>query len=657
MPLFELFRLAKGKLDSAQEKLTPCSTDSSAEPESGFGGLAWENGQVGMQSQCSPRDKKSLSLNTPSLTTKLGGEDNVRAGKIGNLGFELSEFPESVPSAEISLNQDDDMVPWLGYPISGSLHSDYSSDFLPELPGVAVNETSARNNFGSVAKTGNGQLCRDSFFTSLQNGNGLEGGTRTRTSNMQLFSSSLPLQSQLSGSCLKLQTADSGPSINTSSAMNFSYFARPTVIVKSNNESKHKMGSLGLSGMEQAGNRDMDAAVDTTNTSNSKPVVSRSCLGKRVGPSNQSAVPRQRVGPKLSESKSYKVPVSARKNEAVILEDNLKGKEDKFSNQSQRPCGTKGGLADGEKTLEPLGGTSSVCSGNSVERASDDLKHGLKRKSHETEESEGHSEDVGDEMVSANKQTTARHTPSRRSRAAEVHNLSERRRRDRINEKMRVLQELIPNCNKVDKASMLDEAIEYCKNLKLQLQMMTMGGGFYVPPMILPTGLQPMGHIPFPNMGMGMGRDLEFGIGMPHMTMQGAHFPGPLMSGLHGMAGSNLHMYGVHGQGLPLPMPRAPLVPFLGGPVMKSATGLSKACGMPGTVEKDPATVSSGKESVQSISKQSPQNTDSSYLTKQHLSSQPMVVSSSGQGSDKKNARGFADPASRSIPRPKTTGL
>ncbi|PKI38700.1 hypothetical protein CRG98_040908 [Punica granatum] len=557
MPLFELFRLAKGKLDSAQEKLTPCSTDSSAEPESGFGGLAWENGQVGMQSQCSPRDKKSLSLNTPSLTTKLGGEDNVRAGKIGNLGFELSEFPESVPSAEISLNQDDDMVPWLGYPISGSLHSDYSSDFLPELPGVAVNETSARNNFGSVAKTGNGQLCRDSFFTSLQNGNGLEGGTRTRTSNMQLFSSSLPLQSQLSGSCLKLQTADSGPSINTSSAMNFSYFARPTVIVKSNNESKHKMGSLGLSGMEQAGNRDMDAAVDTTNTSNSKPVVSRSCLGKRVGPSNQSAVPRQRVGPKLSESKSYKVPVSARKNEAVILEDNLKGKEDKFSNQSQRPCGTKGGLADGEKTLEPLGGTSSVCSGNSVERASDDLKHGLKRKSHETEESEGHSEDVGDEMVSANKQTTARHTPSRRSRAAEVHNLSER----------------------VDKASMLDEAIEYCKNLKLQLQ------------------------------------------------------------------------------GLPLPMPRAPLVPFLGGPVMKSATGLSKACGMPGTVEKDPATVSSGKESVQSISKQSPQNTDSSYLTKQHLSSQPMVVSSSGQGSDKKNARGFADPASRSIPRPKTTGL
>uniref|UniRef100_A0A803MLJ8 BHLH domain-containing protein n=1 Tax=Chenopodium quinoa TaxID=63459 RepID=A0A803MLJ8_CHEQI len=59
---------------------------------------------------------------------------------------------------------------------------------------------------------------------------------------------------------------------------------------------------------------------------------------------------------------------------------------------------------------------------------------------------------------------------SKRSRAAEVHNLSERRRRDRINEKMKALQELIPRCNKSDKASMLDEAIEYLKSLQMQVQ-------------------------------------------------------------------------------------------------------------------------------------------------------------------------------------------
>ncbi|KAL6993764.1 hypothetical protein U1Q18_011880 [Sarracenia purpurea var. burkii] len=61
--------------------------------------------------------------------------------------------------------------------------------------------------------------------------------------------------------------------------------------------------------------------------------------------------------------------------------------------------------------------------------------------------------------------------PSKRSRAAEVHNLSEKRRRSRINEKMKALQNLIPNSNKTDKASMLDEAIEYLKQLQLQVQV------------------------------------------------------------------------------------------------------------------------------------------------------------------------------------------
>ncbi|XP_020578722.1 transcription factor SPATULA-like [Phalaenopsis equestris] len=66
---------------------------------------------------------------------------------------------------------------------------------------------------------------------------------------------------------------------------------------------------------------------------------------------------------------------------------------------------------------------------------------------------------------------------SKRSRAAEVHNLSEKRRRSRINEKMRALQNLIPNSNKTDKASMLDEAIEYLKQLQLQVQMLSMRNG------------------------------------------------------------------------------------------------------------------------------------------------------------------------------------
>ncbi|XP_062185774.1 transcription factor PIF1-like isoform X3 [Phragmites australis] len=81
--------------------------------------------------------------------------------------------------------------------------------------------------------------------------------------------------------------------------------------------------------------------------------------------------------------------------------------------------------------------------------------------------------------------------PTRRSRLAEFHNFSERRRRDRINEKLKALQELLPNCTKTDKVSMLDEAIDYLKSLQLQLQisrsaawMLVMGKGMapVVPP-------------------------------------------------------------------------------------------------------------------------------------------------------------------------------
>ncbi|XP_022132497.1 transcription factor SPATULA-like [Momordica charantia] len=79
---------------------------------------------------------------------------------------------------------------------------------------------------------------------------------------------------------------------------------------------------------------------------------------------------------------------------------------------------------------------------------------------------------------------------SKRSRAAEVHNLSEKRRRSRINEKMKALQNLIPNSNKTDKASMLDEAIEYLKQLQLQVQMLSMRHGLSLHPMNLAGSLQ-----------------------------------------------------------------------------------------------------------------------------------------------------------------------
>ncbi|CAL5187872.1 unnamed protein product [Lathyrus oleraceus] len=88
--------------------------------------------------------------------------------------------------------------------------------------------------------------------------------------------------------------------------------------------------------------------------------------------------------------------------------------------------------------------------------------------------------------------SVASRSSSKRSRAAEVHNLSEKRRRSRINEKMKALQNLIPNSNKTDKASMLDEAIEYLKQLQLQVQMLSLKNGLSLHPMCYPEGLQPL---------------------------------------------------------------------------------------------------------------------------------------------------------------------
>lgn len=106
-----------------------------------------------------------------------------------------------------------------------------------------------------------------------------------------------------------------------------------------------------------------------------------------------------------------------------------------------------------------------------------------KRKGREPDDAQCHSEEIEFEAAEGKKPARGA-TSAKRSRAAEVHNLSERRRRDRINEKMRALQELIPRCNKSDKASMLDEAIEYLKSLQLQVQMMSMGCGML--PMMYP---------------------------------------------------------------------------------------------------------------------------------------------------------------------------
>ncbi|KAF2324109.1 hypothetical protein GH714_006687 [Hevea brasiliensis] len=646
MPLSELlYRLAKGKLDYSQEKNPTCSTDLSSEPENDFVELVWENGQI----QSNRARKIQCSSSFPSQTSKIRDKDisngsNANMGRFGVIDSVIDEVPMSVPSVEMGLNQDNDTLPWLNYPFEDSLQHDYCPEFFIELSGVTVNEHS--QNCASMEKRSCGnQSVKDPHNASVHNGLSSDQGhmtkfssavdvdaNRPRNSSSQSYPSpsqqcqtSLPyFRSRVSanngdsvsnlaphatsGDSIRVPPSGGGfPSIKvqkqvpvssstSSSLMNFSHFSRPAAFVKANLHNNGTRAGSGISSIERMVSKDKGSIASISDPGESILIDTFSGLRKGISSNYNPVLVSSKVDAKPLDPKPAEESLLAKQPEAL---DQVYSKNDK--NHCQIAESATRGLVDGEKTAEPVV-ASSVCSGNSVEIVSDEPTLNLKRKPRETEDSEGPSEDVEEESVGAKKAAPARGgAGSKRSRAAEVHNLSERRRRDRINEKMRALQELIPNCNKVDKASMLDEAIEYLKTLQLQVQ---------VP------------------------------------SMHGAHFPGPPMSGssaLHGMGGSNLPIFGLATQGHPMPYPCAPLLPMSGGPLLKTTMGLN-ASGVAGPLDNlDSAPVCGSKDSIQNINLQAMQNCGANSLlnqtscqcqvTNEHFE-QPALVQNSGEASE-----------------------
>ncbi|XP_020227575.1 transcription factor UNE10 [Cajanus cajan] len=115
----------------------------------------------------------------------------------------------------------------------------------------------------------------------------------------------------------------------------------------------------------------------------------------------------------------------------------------------------------------------------------------------------------------------AQSNSKRRSRIAAIHNQSERKRRDRINQKIKALQRLVPNANKTDKASMLDEVINYLKQLQAQIQMMNMAS---MPQMMVPLAMQQQLQM---SMLARMGGGLGMGMGLANINNMVAQTSGP----------------------------------------------------------------------------------------------------------------------------------
>ncbi|XP_010432403.1 PREDICTED: transcription factor bHLH63-like [Camelina sativa] len=67
------------------------------------------------------------------------------------------------------------------------------------------------------------------------------------------------------------------------------------------------------------------------------------------------------------------------------------------------------------------------------------------------------------------------HVRARRGQATDSHSIAERVRREKISERMKFLQDLVPGCDKITgKAGMLDEIINYVQSLQRQIEFLSM---------------------------------------------------------------------------------------------------------------------------------------------------------------------------------------
>ncbi|KAJ0963258.1 hypothetical protein J5N97_028380 [Dioscorea zingiberensis] len=355
-----------------------------------------------------------------------------------------------------SLFQEDESGSWLQYALDDSIEKDFSSYFFCD---ASIADDTAEDKLAEDAATEEKNM-KFGAFGDKQSTLPVQENTISEQPSL-VFKSNTMLPPE---PCV----IDSIPKNHNSGnsgwgSVNFSQFGRP---LKSVLELPHPQSGVKGSGY-----------VDRVNAVEPSSMVS---IEMSVSGSNQvqnQVDPRQN----MSDNATASLPRGA-KEDTLISVSHERARID--------PCDTS--------VTSSSGGSGCSFGRMRVQSASNQSR---KRKGRDVAELECHSEETEYESVEAEKQVQ-RSASARRSRAAEVHNLSERRRRDRINEKMRALQELIPHCNKSDKASMLDEAIEYLKALQQQVQIMWMGSG--------------MAPMMFPGVQQYMSR---FGMGIPHVPM------------------------------------------------------------------------------------------------------------------------------------------
>ncbi|XP_076914810.1 transcription factor bHLH62-like isoform X2 [Bidens hawaiensis] len=165
---------------------------------------------------------------------------------------------------------------------------------------------------------------------------------------------------------------------------------------------------------------------------------------------------------KEGSSLSEQIPNSnsnGRKRKAV---PKGKGKESQFSTL---PVSDSKTVGEQEKEESDAKRSKSGEEGNGIEKENEKEEGNRNRNPKQSKENAKQAEPPKDYI----------HVRARRGQATDSHSLAERVRREKISERMKFLQDLVPGCNKVTgKAVMLDEIINYVQSLQRQVEFLSM---------------------------------------------------------------------------------------------------------------------------------------------------------------------------------------
>ncbi|KAI3785417.1 hypothetical protein L1987_44535 [Smallanthus sonchifolius] len=110
---------------------------------------------------------------------------------------------------------------------------------------------------------------------------------------------------------------------------------------------------------------------------------------------------------------------------------------------------------------------------NSINRNDDDSEETHQNKEKITNKYNGRGNVQSSSSCSSEEDIVTEKTRAGRGAATDPQSIYARKRRERINERLRILQNLVPNGKKVDISTMLEEAVHYVKFLQLQINLLS----------------------------------------------------------------------------------------------------------------------------------------------------------------------------------------